>query len=160
MTVDTQKELFSLAYVRAIAAVCGASATKPEVDDDSVDLAFQAKPRAYLEAQVKCADRSLYTVTSTHIHYPLKIKNFNDLSDINVPVSRILIVMLVPPVVPSWVVWSHNSLNLHNAAYWMSLRGMVTQNAANVTVQVPLMNEFSVLQLSDIFNRIRTGGCP
>lgn len=40
MTLDQQKEQFSYAYVRAVAAVAQIAVTPPTVDDDSVDLIF------------------------------------------------------------------------------------------------------------------------
>ncbi|MEZ2225342.1 MAG: hypothetical protein ACBR50_03540 [Microcoleus sp.] len=38
MELNQQKELFSKAYVRAVAAVAGFSVNQLEVDDDSIDL--------------------------------------------------------------------------------------------------------------------------
>jgi hypothetical protein len=71
MTIDDQKEQFSFAYVRAVAATARIAVNKPTVDDDSVDLIFQQKgtgsifrsPR--LEVQVKCTDAA--TITSAHV---------------------------------------------------------------------------------------------
>jgi hypothetical protein len=78
MTIDDQKEQFSFAYVRAVAAVSRIAVSEPTVDDDSVDLLFQQRdggrsvlsPR--LEAQVKCTNASV--VTATHVAYPLKME--------------------------------------------------------------------------------------
>lgn len=43
MELNQQKELFSEAYVRAVAAVGGFSVSQPEVDDDSIDLKIVAR---------------------------------------------------------------------------------------------------------------------
>lgn len=43
MTEEQQKEQFSVAYVRAVAAVAGINIYRPEVDDDSVDIGFAAR---------------------------------------------------------------------------------------------------------------------
>lgn len=43
MTEEQQKEQFSVAYVRAVAAVARVNTYKPEVDDDSVDIGFCAR---------------------------------------------------------------------------------------------------------------------
>ncbi|MEO5365718.1 MAG: hypothetical protein H7831_05085 [Magnetococcus sp. WYHC-3] len=42
MDSNVQKEHFSEAYVRAVAAVAGYSVSRPGVDDDSVDLTISA----------------------------------------------------------------------------------------------------------------------
>ena len=60
MYINQRKEQFSVAYVRAIAALAGYSFYKPEIDDDSVDLGIVGRdgtgplssPR--LELQLKC----------------------------------------------------------------------------------------------------------
>ncbi len=76
MTIDDQKEQFSFAYVRAVAATARIAANEPTVDDDSVDLILQQKgtggifrsPR--LEVQVKCTDAAI--ITSAHIALPVE----------------------------------------------------------------------------------------
>jgi len=58
-----QKEQFSIAFVRAIAAVSGYNITRCEVDDDSIDLGLKGSRREgsirnapCLDLQVKCTD--------------------------------------------------------------------------------------------------------
>ena len=83
MTIDDQKEQFSFAYARAVAAVAQIAVSEPAVDDDSIDLLFQQKgggrvfrsPR--LEAQVKCTESA--TLHEEHVAYPLKLKNYEEL---------------------------------------------------------------------------------
>lgn len=167
MTIDDQKEHFSYAYTRAIAATAAVSVATPEVDDDSVDLVLFQKatgtvfrsPR--LEVQVKCAEQSALTVSATDIHYPLKLKNYNELRADDVLVPRILLVVLVPDDLGDWLNWTAQELAMRRAGYWLSLRAMAqTSNATNVTVHVPLVNEFSVAQLSAIMQRIGNGQLP
>jgi mevalonate kinase len=57
MTENTQKEQFSIAYVRALAAVTGVKVTKEEVDDDSVDvtLSVSAGASSKMDVQLKCS---------------------------------------------------------------------------------------------------------
>src|SRR5438094_226794 len=43
MTENLQKEQFSRAYVRAVAAAAAVNTYTPEVDDDSVDMGFSAR---------------------------------------------------------------------------------------------------------------------
>ena len=109
MTIDDQKEHFSYAYARAVAATAAVSVATPEVDDDSVDLILSQKatgtafrsPR--LEVQVKCAEEGAVTVSATHIHFPLKLKNYDELRPDDVLVPRILLVVLVPATLGQWL---------------------------------------------------------
>jgi hypothetical protein len=81
MTLDDQKEQFSFAYARAVAAVAQIAAPEPTVDDDSIALLFQQRggggvvrsPR--VEAQVKCTDAA--SVHPARIAYPLKLKKMS-----------------------------------------------------------------------------------
>lgn len=167
MTINDQKEHFSYAYARAVGAAAAVGVATPEVDDDSIDLVLFQKstgtvfrsPR--LELQVKCSQESAVMITATHVHYPLKLKNYNELRADDVLVPRILLVVLVPDALGDWLKWTAQELAVRRAGYWLSLRGMpATANTTNVTVQVPLANEFSVDQLSGIMQRIGNGQLP
>ena len=61
MHISHQKERFSIAYVRALAAQAACYCDEPEVDDDSVDLRVYAKldcgvetNRPEMALQLKC----------------------------------------------------------------------------------------------------------
>jgi hypothetical protein len=169
MTIDDQKEQFSHAYVRTIAAAAGLSASVPEVDDDSIDLillrrgggAVYRSPK--LEIQLKCADITTLTITAADVHYSLKRKNYDDLRPVNVLVPRILVVMVVPPDLANWANWTAHDLTVRHACHWLSLRGMpniANPAAQSTTVHVPIANEFSVDALRAIADRIGAGGLP
>ncbi len=139
MTVDDQKEHFSYAYARAVAARAAVSIATPEVDDDSVDLILSQKntgttyrsPR--VEIQVKCAEEGAVAVSATHIHYPLKLKNYDELRPENLLIPRILLVVLVPHDLGQWLSWTREELVIRRAGHWLSLRGMpATVNTASV----------------------------
>lgn len=167
MTLNDQKEHFSYAYARAVAAAAAVSVARPEVDDDSVDLVLYQKgtgsvfrsPR--LDIQVKCTEDGAVTVSATDIHYPLKLKNYDELRPDNLLIPRILLVVLVPSTLDEWLAHTSEELAMRRAGYWLSLRGMPkSQNETNVTVCVPLANEFSVTQLRAIMSRIGDGQPP
>lgn len=100
MLPNEQKQQFSFAYLRAIASAAGYGVSRPEIDDDSVDLTFAARgvggairsPR--LDAQVKCTAKPLRNDVDPSLSLPCK--NYNDLRDPNLQAPRILIVMYVP----------------------------------------------------------------
>jgi hypothetical protein len=169
MTLDDQKQQFSYAYVRSIAAAAGFSASVPEVDDDSVDIILMSKsngavfrsPR--IEVQLKCADITTLTRTDAAVHYSLKRKNYDELRGVDLLVPRILVVLTVPADLGNWVNWTDQALTIRHASHWMSLRGfpdIANPNAGSTTVHVPLANDFSVAQLQAMADRIGAGGQP
>lgn len=165
MNLNTQKELFSLAYVRAVAAVAGYKADVPRVDDDSIDMTVSAtglrgtvrSPK--LDVQIKCG---VLEVGDTAIPYPLKIKNYDDLRHADVQVPRILVVVAVPGDDPeTWLEQSEQEMVVRRCAWWLSLRDRPeVENKASVTVHVPRENIFSVDALQGIMSRLGNGETP
>jgi hypothetical protein len=165
MTIDDQKEQFSFAYARAVAAVAQIAVSEPTVDDDSVDLSFKRKGGGgivrspQLDAQVKCTESA--SVHPDHVAYPLKLKNYEELRPTNLLVPRILIVVTVPVDLVDWLNHSEPELAMRKCGYWVSLRGMAaTVNQTNVTVHLPRVNHFTVAQLQQIMQRIGNGQTP
>jgi len=164
MELNQQKELFSKAYVRAVAAVAGFSVNQLEVDDDSIDLHIVARGGGgiifspELNLQLKCTSRDV--LDGQFIRYPLKIKNYNDLK-VNSQVPRILVVVLVPENVEDWLQQSELEMCMKNCAYWVSLRGQPErQNTTNITVELPRSHQFTVEALKSIMQRLSQGGLP
>ena len=145
MTIDDQKQQFSFAYARAVAAVARVAVDQPGVDDDSVDLSFRQRGGGgivrspQLDAQVKCTEAA--NIHPDHIAFALKLKNYEELRPINVLVPRILIVVTVPDNLGDWLNHSENELAMRRCGYWVSLFGMAaTANQTNVTVHLPRAN--------------------
>jgi hypothetical protein len=148
MTEEQQKEQFSKAYVRAVAAAARINIYEPVVDDDSVDIGFAIRsvigrpqpPR--LEAQLKCT--AVADSDGQNFRFELKLKNYNDLrGDHYVP--RVLIVVVVPTVSKDWLIQNHESLALRHCGYWLSLREFPeTTNTAKVTVAIPRSHVFTI----------------
>ena len=158
MDLNTQKARFSLAFIEAVASRAGFQVEETKVDLDSVDGALKGdlgrRPR--IEFQAKATARDL--VRGDHIHFPLPIKNYEDLSDETIN-PRILIVLIMPNEIDEWVNQTHEELCLRHCAYWMSLKeAPATSNVHSVTVQVPLGNVFNSAQLITMMQRTeRTG---
>lgn len=165
MDLNQQKEQFSFAYVRAVAATAGYGVSQPAVDDDSIDLQIASRStagtikRPRLEIQVKCtADEPL---AEDQFAFPLKIKNYNDLRDPNILVPRLLVVVRVPKDVRDWVACSDEQLLLRHCGYWVSLRGMAeTPNTQTVSVSLPRNQPFDAEGLGELMSRIGEGGLP
>ncbi|MBE9120363.1 DUF4365 domain-containing protein [Tychonema sp. LEGE 07199] len=164
MELNQQKELFSKAYVRAVAAVAGFSLSQPEVDDDSIDLKIVARGgegvvfSPELNLQLKCTSRDV--LDGQFIRYPVRIKNYRDLI-VNSQVPRLLVVVLVPENLENWLQQSEDEMCIRYCAYWVSLRGLPERlNTANVTVELPRSNQFTVEALKSIVQRLSQGGLP
>ncbi|MBF0628148.1 MAG: DUF4365 domain-containing protein [Magnetococcales bacterium] len=166
MDLNLQKEKFSEAYVRAVAAVAGFGVSRPEVDDDSVDLTIAARggngsvrsPR--LDIQLKCTANAPINGDEA-FSFPLKIKNYDDLRDEQVMVPRVLVVVRVPDDLAHWAEATEEQLLLRYCGYWISLRGEpATDNFTNKTVAVPRHQMFTVDALKALMTRIGIGGTP
>lgn len=165
MDLNLRKAEFSIAYTHAIAATAGYALEIVRVDMNSVDVSLVAKehdsddvyPR--LDLQLKCTARS--RSVQQIVHFPLKMKNYNDLRRTKVMYPRILLVLEVPSAVTQWISHGADACTLRHHAYWFSLRGMTDQpNVANVTIQIPRTQQFTVQELQAIMNRISQGGLP
>lgn len=163
MHEDQQKEQFSNAYVRAVAA----AAYKPEVDDDSVDWGIGARGAGgtvrspKVELQLKSTSQDV--IKADHLAYPLKRKNFDELRFDDYQVPRILVVVVVPDDVAFWLTQSEDALALRHCGYWLSIRGRpVSTNADEVpvTVHLPRTQVFSVVDLTAMMDRVGEGGLP
>ena len=165
MDLSQQKQQFSFAYVRAVAAAAGFGVSEPSVDDDSIDLMIASRSavgtvkRPRLELQVKCTESE--ALADESFSYPLKIKNYDDLRAPDVLVPRLFVVGRVPADVTEWVASSDEQLVLRRCGYWASLREMLaTENAATVSVLLSRENRFTVDGLRGIMQRIEEGEQP
>lgn len=112
-----------------------------------------------VDAQVKCTAAA--SVSATHVAYPLKIKNYDELRPTDLQVPRILIVVTVPDDLGDWLKHSEQELAMRRCGYWLSLRGEPgTTNTTSVTVQLPRANQFTVAELAGIMQRIGNGQNP
>lgn len=154
MTEDQQKEQFSKAYVRAVAAVAGVNTYEPVIDDDSVDIGFCSRialgsaQRPRLEAQLKCTSRIVEETES--FRFDLKIKNYLDLCIEDI-VPRVLIVTFVPNLPENWLSQSPDEMILRKCAYWVNLAGSPeTENESRIRVRVPKSQIFNVNALNTL----------
>lgn len=165
MDISQCKKKFSGAYLQAVASVAGFGTSQPDPDDDSVDWTLyrrggkgtKSSPR--LELQIKCTSRDL--IHDNSIHFPLDIKNYNDLRTENLTVPRILVVVTVPERMEDWVEQSDDNMLIRHCGYWASLRGLpATENTHTVTVVIPMSQQFTVQSLKEIMQRIANEEYP
>lgn len=165
MELSQRKEQFSKAYVRAVASVAGFSTYEPSVDDDSIDVGFSdtgsnnTPRRPRIEAQLKCSAQDI--LREDGVHFPLSIKNYNDLRAADFLVPRILVVVLVPEELEEWLTHTEEETAVRRCGYWRSLTGMdETQNAQSVTVVLPRTQCFTAAALQEMMGRVSDGGMP
>jgi hypothetical protein len=161
MDLNTRKDHFSRAVVRAIAAAAGVRATVPEQDENSEDITFVAPdglkgPGPKLDAQLKSTQN--VTPQNGSFPYDLKVKNYNDLryrSD-QLFVPRILIVVHVPSDPDDWYKCDSEQIVMRRCAYWVDLAGAPpTQNQATVRIEVPVDQ---ILDPPSLRDRLRPPG--
>lgn len=95
------------------------------------------------------------------LHFPLPIKNYNDLRPTDVLVPRILIVVVTHASTAKWIEVSPPDSTIRECGYWLSLRGMPpTSNTTSVTVTIPLGNKFTPNSLTALMTGIANGVAP
>lgn len=129
LDISKRKEEFSLAYSRAVAAVAGFATSVPTPDNDSIDLILHKKSpheedeednlivAPQVAIQVKCTAREV--IRNNALHFPLKIKNYNDLRKQKVLVPRILLVHCIPADMSDWLRHSEDDMLLRHCSYWV-----------------------------------------
>ena len=159
LTVPDQKEALSLVYAQAVAARAGYVTEVPSTDRDSVDLCIRAggRMRPLLDLQLK-ATVNLERPRDGFLHFPLGIKNYNDLR-IEVQILRLLVVLDLPKDEQLWMTITEAELILRHRAYWLNLQGYEeTANQSSVTVPIPEENLFNVENLRTLMEQSRKGG--
>lgn len=163
MDLSQQMQQFSIAWLQAVAAAAGLGVAHVPVDDDSVDVTIRAGKgpfgrRPSLAVQLKATTQDLRKPNA--IHFPLSIKNYNDLRAETLE-PRILVVLQVPANPVDWLDQRPTDMLLQHCAWWHSLRGdLPISNSSTVTVQLPLANSLTPAALTAIFGRVDAGGNP
>jgi len=165
MPLNDRKDLFSRAYVRAVASVAGYSATVPELDRESVDLQLAGVGGGgtvrspYLDLQLKCTGAD--SLTEDAFSHVLKRKNYDDLRATDLATPRLLIVTVVPTALEDWLEVSEEEMVVRHCAYWHSLYGAdETDNTTGITVHIQRRNLFDPAGLESIMETIAAGDIP
>ncbi len=165
MDENARKEMFSYAYVQAVASVAGFAVENKSrpMDNAGVDLTIESPGRTgeildpKFDAQVKCTS-SEKIIHQDCIKYPLPVQNYNRLRSIKTLVPQVLIVVLVPKNISEWLNVSEQEMLIKKCGYWVSLKGSPeTQNNSTITVSIPRKNLFTPENLSFMMKRIDRG---
>lgn len=142
MDKNLKKELFSKAYVKALAAQLGFRTCEPDVDDDSIDIivrgrGFESHIRnPQLDVQLKCTAKN--SGDENTLKFLLPIKNYNDLRGDDLLCPRYLFVFLVPESCEEWIGQEDNHIMIRHCCYWVSLSELPgVANTSSVTIDIP-----------------------
>jgi hypothetical protein len=165
MELNQRKEKFGEAYLRAVTTVAGFTLYRPEVDDDSVDWGIAARGtetlrrRPRVELQLKCTSADV--LREEGLHFPLGLRNYEQLRESNLLVPRVLLVIRLPVELGEWLEQSEQALALRHCGYWVSLRGRApTLNSGSITVVLPRLQVLSPEALRGMMERIDRGEAP
>lgn len=159
------KENLSLAYVRIIASMSG-RVFYIYHPDYGMDVQIQEiqniegnlSPSGFnLDLQVKSTKN--FRETDDHIFYPLRNKNYNDLTLITNGTPRILVLLCLPEDKIEWIYQSQDLLQLRKCSYWHYLGGQTRRPnpESKTTIRINRVHIFSVENLNRIFESIRGG---
>ncbi|MCT7361042.1 DUF4365 domain-containing protein [Thalassolituus pacificus] len=161
MDVSKRKELFSVAYLTALAAQVGLNHQVPTVDDDSIDLSLMGKGyngivrSPQIDIQLKCTSKEV--IEGDCLKFDLKLKNYNDLRGENVGNTRYLMVLVVPDEPEEWATIGYDNVTLQNSFYWTSLRfNSETSNITKVRIEIPVSQKVTsetLLSLMDMASK-------
>ncbi|MDD5412151.1 MAG: DUF4365 domain-containing protein [Methylobacter sp.] len=142
MEKNQKKELFSRAYVKAIAAQVGFRTAIPDVDDDSVDIILKGKGfsspirNPQLEVQLKCTAKD--NDDPSILKFTLPIKNYNDLRGDDLVCPRYLFVLVVPEDCEDWLTHEQDFVTVKHCCYWMSIKDFPDKpNTTNISIIIP-----------------------
>lgn len=164
MSLNTQKEDFSYAYIYAVASNMGYSlqAATRRLDDSGIDATItvpgkiNSRRLPRFDVQIKSTSRNILKDES--IKFRLTAKNYDELRENDPFVPQLLIVVLIPEDINNWLSQTEESLCLKRCAYWLSLRGQPPlEQQSTITVEIPRQNIFSPNALKTIMERIAAG---
>ena len=154
MQLNDQKEQFSLAYVRAVAACAGYKIEIPSSPDrNSVDGRLFSDAEI-IEFQVKATSQNIER--DGIVRFPLPVKNHEDLRNPDAMALRLLVVVQLPDDPDAWLNQTPERLCLIGSGVWLTLKGEpATSNVDNLTVQIPASNRFDREGLTELMRRAR-----
>jgi hypothetical protein len=165
ITLNDQKEEFSIAYVNAVASVAGCSTTRSPrlVDNSGIDMTIRNSnilgrfSHPSLDVQLKCTSAIEIEQQQGIIKHPIPVSNYNTLIKESCnPI--ILILVIVPDDIKEWIEIDREKTVMKRCGYWISLSGnKSTENQSNITISIPSSNIFNQSSLNTIMTKIANG---
>ena len=103
----------------------------------------------FIGVQLKCTCQSSIEVDGEYIKYDLEAKNYNDLIDSlhsNSSVPLLLVLMVLPDEVESWVEVREHEIALTKCAYWYrpNISEPITENVSTKRIYIPATNKLDL----------------
>lgn len=163
MDVAAKKEQFNVAYVHALASQAGLNVGSFQVDNDSVDMIIAGKGygapaqirNPQIQLQLKCTSQQL--VNGPVLKFRLSRKNYDDLRGEDLVCPRYLVVLVVPDDHTNWIEHLDDCMKVRNACYWVSIRHHPASLQESETVDVPLTQRLTAMQLRTLIDHASNG---
>ena len=160
---SARQGLFSIAYVRAVAAAAGCAVAIPEPDNDKIDVTISSRVRGlvqkspHINVQVKCEASG--AIDGATLPYEIDAETYEVLIDPDHVIPRILVVVLVPDNMQHWLDHSAHEMSFRHCGYWMCLRSEIPLPAGQKsrTVRLPTANRFDPVQLQAMMHCVADG---
>lgn len=157
-------EQLQISFMSAVAAAAGCNLSGWHVDD-GVDCLVKYKAdingvikTSYLEVQLKATSKAL-PPRATKISATMRKDRFDEFSNPNPSVHKIVVLMSIPKDQLNWVRSTRNYLELRHCCYWVNLAHS-TSGAHRPSVSAPLSQVFDDRALRKIMYDIAHGGTP
>lgn len=131
MNIETRMEVFSYAYVYALASQAGFAFKEETKGNDNVgiDISVNDPLRMYdfppcrFSGQVKCVRKTkLGTDRSGNIFYKIKKKYYDSLTKSRPCNTILLFILVVPENIDEWIVSDESSIIVSHELYWFCLQ--------------------------------------
>jgi hypothetical protein len=163
MTREDRQEALSLAYVHAVAAMCGMTHYAPS-KDYGIDLTLHEigeAPHRYFESgiaiEIQLKSTTAAVETRNAISFDLPVRSY-DILRAETDQPRLLVVLELPAADSEWLRVTRTRLELRKCAYWVSLRGQsAVRNRSSIRVAIPKRQLFTPSAVNEIIERIRRG---
>jgi len=144
MTDQKCMEELSISYLNAVAASANIAVERETHDEDGVDgkikkdfLYENKRFKSSINYQLKATSQPIREQNGI-LHYPLKMKNYNDLRASST-VPQLLFLFIMPRKKEEWVEQDTEALKLKKCMYWCNLADEPEiPNQETVTISVPM----------------------
>ena len=147
----------SEAYFEIIVRLAGYNPTPPEDDDHGIDYYIRAPRqedptgRLGVDVQLKSVREDELRGKGDSIVYDCPSLNYNDLISTNALTPRILILVIVPADIDTWISITEERLMMEFKARYLSLKGKKeSENSRSQKIDIPQKNIFNVDTLKQI----------
>lgn len=156
VTENDKKELYSVAFVSAVAAKVGYTTSNQNLDRDSTDITVHAggPRRPALAIQLKAS--SVCRWRGDEMSFTLKRKNYDDLIAERIT-PLILVVLEMPEDESNWFGLTESELILRKCAWWVSLKGFPSIETDTKTITLTKTQPFNHESLQELMEKARRG---